>query len=170
MAKTVTDRFANIANTTLTMSGANTLTFQQIQMGVGLFEGKAMVIHRVHFRPTAAACREMVAATDAMYLAITTSNRLSSIIDVTDPSIIQQFHIVGVGVALEPWKLPITADYTGLPGGGKLVAANPLFAAMNTAGAAAASAVRVELEFSFIELSPAEYLEVIQSMFPANIA
>lgn len=170
MAKSITDKYANVAYGTVTMSAANTLTFSQIQMGVGLFEGKALLVHRVNFRPYAAACREMVAATDAMYLALTTSNRLSTIFDVSDPAIVCQFHIVGVGVAVEKWTLPLTMDYTSLPAGGKLLPANPIFLGMNSAGFAAAGVCRVELEFSFVELTAAEYLEVIQSMFPSNVA
>lgn len=170
MAKTSPDKYANVAFGSVTMSAANTLTFSQIQMGVGLFEGKAMILHRVSFRPSFVSVHELAAATDRLVMALTTSNRLSSIIDVTDPSIIGNVDLISLGAAIEVVRLPFQIDYSNLPGGGKLLACNPIYAAMWTSGAAAASAMKVDLEFTFVELSPQDYLEVIQSMFPSNVA
>jgi hypothetical protein len=151
------------------MSAANTLTFAQIQMGVGLFEGKALVLHRAKFRPSFTSLHELAAATDRLTMALTTSNRLTSIIDVTDPSVICSVDLIPIGVAVEIQRLPYVEDYTNLPGGGKLLAANPLWCACWTSGAVAASSMKVDIEFSFVDLSPQDYLEVLQSMFPANV-
>lgn len=169
MAKATRDAYANVAYGAVTMSAANTLTFSQIQMGVGLFEGRAMCIHRIKYSGTSNSIREMVAATDRLVIAVTTSNRLTSIIDVSDPAMIDNVDLVGIAANIELVRLPLISDFTMLPGGGKLVPANPLWLAGFTAGAAAASAFRVQLEFTFVELSPQDYLEVIQSMFPANV-
>ncbi len=169
MAKTSKDAYANVAFGTVTQSAANTLTFGQVQMGVGLFEGKAMLIHRIKYRPTSTALREIVTNADRIIVGLTTSNRLSAIFDVADPAIIDQKDIVGIGVGVEPYQLPLVTDFTMLPGGGKLVPANPLWVACMSQGFAAAAILRVDLEFTFVELSPQDYLEVIQSMFPANV-
>lgn len=165
-----TDQFANVAFGDVLMSAANTLTFEQIQMAVGLFQGIAMVIHRVLWLPTATSVRELVAATDTLTLAITTTNRLSSISDITDPAIIAYLSLVGIGANTEPIKLPLESDFTSLPGGGKIVAANPLYIGMNTAGAAAASRTRCQLDFTFLTLADRDYLELLQAQFPANIS
>lgn len=170
MAKTTMDKYANKAYGIVTMSAANTMTFAQIQFGVGLFEGKALVLHRILYYPTNTAIRELVAATDSLHMAITTTNRLTDIVDVSDPAIIDRTSLVCLAANTEPVRVPIVADFTSLPGGGKLCPANPIWIGANTGGAAAASVVRCTLEFTFVELSPADYLEVIQSMFPANIA
>jgi len=170
MAKASADKFANVAFGSVTMSAANTLTFAQIQMGVGLFEGRAMVLHRVAFRPSFASIHELAAATDRLTMALTTSNRLTSIIDATDPAIVCQVDLISLGASIEVARMPFEIDYTGLPGGGKLLPCNPIWAACWTSGAAAASAMKCELSFTFVELSPQDYLEVIQSMFPVNVA
>ena len=171
MAKSkVSDTYANKAYGDVVMSAANTMTFAQILFGVGLFEGKALLIHRASWYPTPTALREIVAATDTLQMALTTSNRLSAISDVSEPAIICARSIVGIAANTEPFTRPMVDDFTGLPGGGLLVPANPIYIAAHTSGAAAASEVRVEIRFSFLELSDSDYLEVLQSLFPANIA
>lgn len=163
------DLYANKAYGLVTMSAANTLTFGQIQMGVGLFQGIALVIHRVLWYPSWGTLKEIVAATDILSFALTTSNRLTGLVDISDPAIITRKAIAAIGVGTEPYHLPIISDFTTLPGGGKLVPANPLWIGCTSSGFAAAGEMRAELEFTFVELADREYLELIQTMFPANI-
>jgi len=164
------DKYANVAYGIVTMSAANTLTFAQINMGMGIFQRTAMLLHRVLMYPTLASCREVVAATDEMQIALTTSNRVSSISDILDPAVVCCQRVVGVGVAVEPWNLPLISSFTDLPSGGKLIAGNPIYCAMQTTGAAAASICRFQLDFTFVELSDTDYLELVQAQYPANIA
>lgn len=164
------DMFANIAMANVTMSAANTLTFSQMQMGVGLFQGVAMVIHRILWYPFAAALREIVAATDSLTMAVTTTNRLTAIDDALDPAIVQMRRIIGIAAGIERFDIPFITDLTSLPGGGKLVAANPLWIGATSGGFASAAQIRVQLDFTFIELTDAEYLELIQATYPANIS
>lgn len=164
------DQFSNVAYGLVTMSAANTLTFAQIQMGIGLFQGVGLLIHRVNWWPTRTSLRELVANNDSLQMALTTSNRLTGLVDVTDPAIICCKYLVSIGVAVERYEVPLVTDFTSLPGGGKLVPANPLWIGAFTEGAAAASVVRAQIDFSFVQLNDQEYLELIQSLFPANIA
>jgi len=164
------DLFANKAFGQVTESAAGTLTFSAINMAVGLFQGIAMVIHRILWVPTTASIREVVAVTDSLLMALTTSNRLSSISTVAEPAIIAQKRYVGIGATVQPVELPFISDFTNLPSGGKLIPANPLFVGVESGGFAAVANISVELEFTFVTLSDRDYLEIIQSQFPANIA
>ncbi len=168
--KVTTDNYANVAYGSVTESAANTLTFSQVQMGVGLFQGIAMLIHRVQWHPTSTALRELVAATDEMQLALTTSNRLAAIYDVNDPAIIAVKRLVAIGVATGSYELPLMSDFTMLPGGGKLVPANPLWVGCKMGGAAAAATIRIQIDFTFVTLDDKDYLELLQAMYPANIS
>jgi hypothetical protein len=171
MAKAgIGDKYANVAYGLVTMSAANTLTFAQINMGMGIFQRTAMLLHRVLFYPTLPSMRELVAATDDLCVAIVTSNRLTAIYDVTEPSIITTRRIIPLGAATNIVELPIISDFTMLPSGGKLIAGNPIYLAAYTGGAAAASIVRCQLDFTFVELADADYLELVQAQYPANIA
>lgn len=163
------DAYSNIAFGAVTMSAANTLTFSQLSISVGLFQGVAMLIHRILWFPTTAAVREIVAATDALYIALTVSNRVAAINDATDPSIIGLYHKIGVGVAVEPATLPWQTDFSRLPMGGRLIPANPLFIAAHSAGFGAAATVRAQLDFTFVQLGDADYLELLQSMYPISV-
>jgi len=103
-------------------------------------------------------------------LALTTSNRLTSIGEnVNDPAMIQSIHMIGIGAAIASILLPIISDFTMLPGGGKLISPNPLYLGITSAGAAGAVSSACKLEFTFVELSDRDYLELIQTTFPANI-
>lgn len=168
-AKGQKDKYANVAYGIVAQAVINTLTFNQIQLAVGLFQGVAMLLHRILWMPYGGTLREIVAATDSMQLALTSSNRLAAIGDITDPAIIAQMQVWGVGVAVANEKIPYISDFSTLPGGGKLVAANPIYLAITTGGFAAVATCRVQLDFTFIELSDRDYLEVIQAQFPANV-
>lgn len=170
MAKAMTDVFSNKGYGRVTMAAANTLTFSQILFGTGLFDKTALVVHRVLWFPDPSTLREIVAATDTLHLALTTSNRLTAITDVSDPAIICNLSIIGVAAGTERFVRPLVQDFTMLPGGGLLVPANPLWCAIMSAGYAAAADTRVQLDFTFKELGDADYLELLQTLFPANIA
>jgi hypothetical protein len=166
----ITDKYSNVAFATVTLSAANTLTFNQILMGTGVFAGVALLINRILWNPTVTSLREIVAATDDLTMALVSSNRLATIFDATDPSVLAQKRLVGIGVAVERYELPLISDFSTLPGGGKLIPASPLWMAGHTSGAAAASVIRCQLDFTFIQLEAADYLELMQSTYPANVS
>ncbi len=163
------DTYANRAYGEVQMSAANTLTFSAIQMAVGMFQGIAMLIHQINWRPAISSIREIVAAADSLQFAITSSNRLTSLVDVSEPAIIDQKHFIGVGANVAMEKEPYVTDWSMLPGGGKLIPANPLFIGAQTGGFAAAATVRCEILFTFIQLADRDYMELIQGLFPSNI-
>lgn len=164
------DAYANLAYASVTHSAANTLTFSQIQFAVGLFQGIALLLHRVFWFPGAATLREVVTVADDLQMAITTSNRISAILDMRDPAVIVSKRLIGIGVAVEPREIPMISDFTALPGGGRLMPANPVYLASAATGFAAAQNVTCCMEFTFVELQAADYLELIQSQYPANVA
>lgn len=163
------DQYANVAYTLVNQTAANTLIFQSIQMAVGLFQGIAMILHRIYYMPFVAAMREIVAATDSMTLAITSSNRLAVIQDSNDPAIIDSIRWSAIAVPVANWETPVIRDFTSLPGGGKLIAANPIYAGMMSSGFGAVQGAAIKLEFTFVELNDRDYMELIQAQFPANV-
>lgn len=169
MAKTAgAELFANRALTTMTMSAANTLTYSQVRFTTGLVEKVALVIHRIDFIPTGTSVREIVAATDSMTLAFTMSNAMTTLY-AWDPRVLAMIEVTGIGVAVERYLTPLSMDFSSFPGGGILIPPNPIYLAMTTSGAAAASAANACMWFSYRQLTDADYLELIQSLLPQNI-
>lgn len=167
--KSSKDQYANVAYTIVSQTAANSLTFASIQMAVGLFQGIAMILHRIAYTPYVATLREVVAASDSFAMALTSSNRLAAVMDTNDPAIIDCWRVSGIGVPTSNMETPHYTDFTMLPGGGKLIAANPIYGAMHSGGFAAAQGGLIRLEFTFVELNDRDYMELIQAQFPANV-
>ncbi len=169
MAKVTKDKYANVAFGGVVQTALDTLTFSPIQLAVGIFQGIALCLHRVLYYPTIGVLRELVAATDALEMAMCTSNRVDALYDVAEPAIIDVKTIVCGGIPTEPYVVPYISDLTTLPGGGRIIAANPLYFGVNTQGFTAVAHVIVQLDFTFVELTDADYIELIQSQLAANI-
>ena len=169
MAKAKMDRYSNRAIERTTMTAVNTITYSQIRFGVGIFQGIALVIHRVEWYPSVGSLRELVAASDQLDFAITSTDGLAVITDILEPSILVLKNLAGLGVNVEFIELPFISDFSKLPGGGLILPPNPLFLCVNTQGAVAASSVGCLIYFTFLELTDKDYIELIQASIPANI-
>jgi len=162
------DQFVNRALASVLSSAADTLTFEQLRFAVGVFQGVALVVHRIEWYPTSTAIRELAAATDSLKLALVTNDNLAQI-DPTDQDVIANVQIIGIATNVEPFQLPLINDFADVPGGGLIIPANPLFLAIQTGGAAAASRVHAIIYYTFKTLSDKDYIELVQMMIPGNI-
>ena len=168
MAK-IDDKFANRSFVDITMSAANTITFQQIRFAVGTFQGVGLKLARIEYYPTSGTFQEVVAAADSFSLALVVRDDLTSL-DPSSQGIISLTHVFTNGATTNKlWSNPYTHDFTRLPEGGLLIPPNPLFAAMTTSGFAAAGRFRAILYYTFLELSDRESIELLQTLLPGNV-
>jgi hypothetical protein len=170
--KRLADIYVNRAFSTVTMSAANTLTFQQIQFGVGLFQGVALVLTRVEWYLDNTSINELVANTDVAIMAITNRDDLATVDPSNQSVLAYKFYrpmMVGAVVGIDMLEMPLISDFHNLPGGGLIMPANPIYAAMYSAGFTGAGIVRVLLYFTFKSLTDAEYIELLQTIMPANL-
>ena len=172
MAKVRKDIFVNRAIQRITMSAANTLTFQQLNFAVGVFQGVALVIHRIVYHIGVTAWHETVAITDSFVVAMTVSQNISDL-NMTNIEIVDRHEVtaivVGAVVGLVHTQSEVIADFSTLPEKGLIIPANPVFLAMTSAGLATAGISDCEIYFTFRELSDADYIELIQSRVQANV-
>lgn len=172
MAKATKDLFINRALETITMSAANTLTFQKINFAVGVFQGVALIIHRINYHFLSSVYTELVANDDELTVALTVSNVLSDLamdnIEVIDQKTIV-CDIYGAGSGAEKWVSPLSTDYGTLPMGGILLPANPIYIAMTTLNFIGAVSCQTEILFTFKELSDKDYIELMQARSLANV-
>ena len=172
MAKIMKDLFSNRAIARNTMSAANTLTFKQVQFAVGIFQGVAIVIHKVNYFLEKAITGAIMEATDQMFMGLTVSNQTADIsmdnIEVVDLHIISVIPH-GTAASAELIYSPLVSDFTGLPSGGMLLPANPIFVALQTDGFVSPAVVDCETIFTFKQLTDKDYIELMQSRIQANI-
>lgn len=172
MAKQIADVYPNRALAGITMSGTDALTFEQIRFGVGIFQGVALLVHQIDYFLSLASHTQLTTSADYCSLALTARDDLTSltptvlnVIDVID------YNVVLFGTAAEARMIhkPRTREFNHMPGGGILIPANPLFLAMSSTGFASAGVARVVIYYTFKTLTDKDYLELLQSMLPANI-
>lgn len=160
------DRFVNLAYATVTMSGANALTFSEIQTGLAMFEKVAWIIHRIVWYIPAATVQEIVANTDFMQLGFTGNNKMSDL-SIDDAAVYDLIELVGmvsgapaVGFIV---KSPAVSDFSTLPAGGLIIPPRPLYVAANTAGFVAAGVVQARIYFTYKQLKADEYWELVEA-------
>lgn len=168
MAKSKIDQYANRAFSEVTMSAANTNTFEQIRFAVGVFQGVGLLLHRIQWFPGEASMREVVTAADRLTMALTLRDDLTSL-EPTNQAVLAAVHYVGVAATTAPVTLPFETDWRQHPGGGLLIPSNPLYLAAGSGGFAAAATVRALIEYTFVQLSDREAIELLQTIIPGNI-
>jgi hypothetical protein len=153
----------------VTMTGADVLTFGTIDFGISIFQNLGILVQCIEVLPYNAAFRELAAVTDAFFWALTNSNALTDIFIDGDPRIYLSGAIAAMGADTTPYQRPIRYDFTNFSGGGVLVPPRPLYWGLDTAGYAAAASSYFRLWYRTVELSQAEYLELVQSVIGAGM-
>lgn len=171
MAKALKDLYVNRAYADVTMSAANTVTFEQLNFAVGVFQGVALKLIQVRYYPLKAAVQEIVAAADILHFGLTLRDDLANL-DPTSLSVIDVQNLMLTEARTAESNLvnePLISDFSNLPGGGLLLPANPIYAAAHSAGFAAAAQVRFLLYYVFVQLTDRESIELLQTIIPGNV-
>jgi len=147
-------------------SAANTLTYQQLTTGAALFERRAMVIHRLEFNLLASTVGLILDESDYIIFGLSTSGQMTSV-DLSDPNVIVYTRRgrSKFGTAASGWDymMPHIIDWTGLPGGGKIVPAFPVYGFVQGTSLASACTVRIRGAFTAKVLKPEEYIELVEA-------
>lgn len=172
MAKSKMDEYGNKAIQRITMSAADTLTFQEINFAAGVFQRIALVIHRVRYFVSNTGIGLLVTSSDCIWVAVTVTNGINDL-SMTHPEIVDllwlQGYAAGTPASAQPWENGFTHDLSSMPGGGIIVPAMPIYLGMSSVSMGTALNCDVELSFTFKELADADYIELIQSRIKANV-
>lgn len=160
------DKYANILTQKVVMSGANTLTFEEVSIGLSLFDKAGILLSRIEYQPAAAALLEMTASGDQIDLAITASNSISNLV-ATQPAVIHRSILkrmdFGTAAGAQLIIEPQVADLSTLPGGGILITPKPWFCAMVTTGLASAATGYFRFFFTVLKLTAESYFELLET-------
>lgn len=160
------DQFANIAFMTVTEDVAGTLKFARLEMANNLLTEKAaLIIHRAEIFLDGPGL--MNSAGDYAVMAITLSDRITSLGDLSQPEILismtlgrSDFGAAASGI-LE--QKPYLRDFSELPGGGILVPADRLYIGVKGNGLTAVAATSCRLYYTVKPLDTADYWELIEA-------
>jgi len=161
--KSSQDKFANKFYATVTESAADTLTFKEIQTNVDVFSKSAWVLHRLEYYVAAATMDLIQENLDSLQLALTSSDKMAAI-DLSNSGVIDycEFEsILQTAVGFSYVQMPLTRDFSILPGGGLIIAPRPLYLAVDSTALGAAATVAVRGYFTQLSLSADEYLELV---------
>lgn len=119
MAQAIRDRFANIASIEVTESSAGVLTFAALNTNMGFLgrrdQALAMVIDELQWKPSNAAIGDLDAEADFLDLALTISNSVTDLTDMTDPRILAWAHwgivVIGAVTSLQIYEQPRIKQY-----------------------------------------------------------
>lgn len=166
MPATNIDKFVNLMTTTITMSAANTITFQEINVGLNIFDKVGLLITRLEYDPTVATLADLDTDSDWFMAGVTSSNNLVNLTP-EKAEVIDEVSIarVDAGAAANATFMfrPIIHDFSTLPGGGLLIPPKPLYSAAFSGGMTAAGICYVRLYFIIYKLNDSEYLELLET-------
>ncbi len=119
MAQAIRDRFANIASIEVVESSANTLTFASLNTNMGFIgrrdQALAMVIDEIQWRPDHTAIIALLANADRIRMALTISNQVTDLTDLTDRRILATFEqsivVVGTATSIAFYRSPVKDQF-----------------------------------------------------------
>jgi len=164
--KKSSDQYVNVIKKKVTMSAVNTAEFEEIEVGLNLFDKIGLLIHRISYYPSDYSWSALVSAADAFVAGIVGSNQISTL-NADERSVLDVMSLdvahAGTPANFEIHNSPIIHDFSTFPGGGLLVPPKPLYAGVDTADFGAAGEVTVVLHFTIKQLADADYLELIET-------
>lgn len=167
MAANVKDQYSNIVQVGVTQSAANTLTFNEVDMGLTIFQKVGLIISRVEVQLSSTVLALLAANTDRLQFGLTQSNQITSI-GIQESAVLCQHEMImqTIGTAASGFIVedPYTFDFANLPGGGLLITPKPLYCAVSSANLGSAmTEIIFRLYFQIIELKAEEYFELLEA-------
>lgn len=161
------EQYSQFGYLEVTESAANTLTFGGLSVFSNVLGQKGMIIHRVQYLFSPADIAVLAAADDSVYFGLCGDDSLTTIgLDSASVYDFQRLDLNEYGTAASMLLIrqPFVTDFTGLPGMGKLVPADRVYAFLKGTALASAITVLVRFHYTIIDLSTADYLELAQSL------
>lgn len=162
----VFDAFSNMIVRSITLSAANVLTFEDLNIGFTILDRAALKIERLEYDVPSATFNLLTAGLDSLEFGLTTSNNLSDL-DPAQQEVIDAERIlrqdIGTPGNTVYQMFPLVKDLTNLSGGGLLVAPKPLYFAGNSESIASAATFKLRMFFTIVQLQQTEYIELLET-------
>lgn len=160
------DKYPNIINISCEQSATNTMTFEEVDLGMSLLDRSGIIIHRYEMWPENNALDALVANTDIITMGIAADSNLTDI-NLDERAVIDSVRlrpvVSGTPATSQVVTLPLEKSFESLPGEGLLVAPRPLYVGVDSAGMAAAITVIFRIYFTIVKMADSDYFELLQS-------
>lgn len=164
------DTFANIAAIECLESAAATLTYKKLETGIAVFEKVAWLISRVEYMNNGLLAAVMNGNGDAILMALTVSNLLSTLGDGNLQKAQEILHGLSItradfGTAANAIlsEQPFIYDFSGLPGGGILVPPTAIYLAVQGVGTVSATTGWARIFYTTKSLTTEDYWQLVEA-------
>lgn len=169
------DIYANIGAILVEQSATDTLTFNELQTYISVFDKKALIINKIIYSIPLATWQELDAEADYIAFGISTANNAASqaIADLYNRADIVDYNHIYTLVSGTPADIErkfgqIEKDFSTMPGNGLLVPGRPLFGWMGSDGMSAAMTIAMRIFFTVKDVSTEEYWELVEATRVVN--
>lgn len=159
------DQYANVAAISIVETGADILTAAKFAFPFSIMDKVGLLISRIEYWFNSLG--QLNSTTDYTAMALTVAATVADITNMADPLIVDSMRAIraDIGTASSGLLLfqPFTRDFSTLPGGGLLVAPNPLYAVMKGLGEGGASSGWMRMYYTYMTLQDADYWQLVES-------
>jgi len=165
MATKKADTFANVAAVYVLESAATTQTSKKFDFPFSIMDKMGLLITRIEY--LFLSLSNLNSSGDTLEVALSVDSRITDFQDYTNPALVDSAYIsrLDLGAAASGVLVvsPIIKDFSDLPGGGLLVAPNPLYGGVKSSGAAGLMGAWVRLFYTYMELAAEDYWQLVES-------
>jgi len=160
----VAEKFSNMAYITVTETAANTLTFSKLETGIAPFEKRGWILARLEYFISVSS-GDFAADADACRYGLSASNSISDVgigeNAVIDYNLLKRvdFGAAATGLLIEK---PQVKDLSTIPGGGILIAPNPIYIFAYGSNAPNAFTVSCRIYYVSVDLKADEFWELVE--------
>lgn len=163
--KKAIDKYANLAAVHPVEAVAGTAKFEKFAFPFSIMDKMGLLITRIEY--LFLSLTNLNSGGDSLECCLAVDNRITDLQDFANPSLVDAAYLarydLGAAASGVLVQSPIVRDFSDLPGGGILVAPNPLYGGVKSNGAAGTMGCWVRLFYTYMELSADEYWQLVES-------
>lgn len=164
-AKMKTDTFANLAAVFPVEASAGTAVYTKYAFPFSIMDKMGLIINRIEYWPTN--LNNLNSSTDAVTGGLSISSSITDLSDQSNPAIVDSFRFQRIDIGTAASGLFVSEafvkDFSALPGGGLLVAPNPLYGFVQSTNAGGVMGCWIKLFYTYMELTADEYWQLVES-------
>ena len=163
--KKASDRYSNLASIAVTEASAGVQASAKFAFPFSIMDKMGLLISRIEYWWEGFGA--LNSSGDRCIAAIATASSLADISKQSDPQMIDSCQLAmsyyGTPATAQLFGQPFIKDFSDLPGGGILVAPNPLYALVQDIGAGSVMGVQIRMWYTYMEMSADEYWQLVES-------